>query len=254
VDYSVTLAIALAVTGAIWLGEVWTAHERRLAGVLPMRLPSLAVQARTVFLALLLVVLLRSCVLEPYQIPSGSMMPSLVAGDFIIVSKCAYGLRMPFTDELLVPLGRPARGEVVVFRSPTEQKALIKRVVGLPGDHVQVRDNRIWINGRLVPLQADGPYGGLGGFAGSRLAHEYLGGHEHAVLLVDTLPTSDFDATVPPHSYFFMGDNRNDSEDSRFPQVGFVPEENLIGPALMIWMSWNLPDWPMWDRIGQRIR
>jgi signal peptidase I len=244
----------LAVTGAIWLGEVWTAHERRLAGLPPAPLPWLVLVARAAFLVLLVIVLFRSFVLEPYWIPSRSMMPSLISGDFIVVSKSAYGLRLPFSDELLVSLRRPRRGEVVVFRSPTEEKDLIKRLVGLPGDHVRVRDNRIWINGRLVPLKQDGEYGGEGGFPGSRLALERLGEHEHAVLLVDALPTCDFEATVPPHTYFFMGDNRNDSADSRFPQVGFVPEENLVGPAVLIWMSWQLPDWPVWDRIGQRIR
>jgi signal peptidase I len=254
VDYSVTLAIVLAVTGAIWLGETWSAHERRLAGVPTVQPAWPVIQARAIFLVTLAIVLIRSCLFEPYQIPSGSMMPSLIAGDFILVSKFAYGLRMPFSDERILPVGSPGRGDVVVFRSPTEPRALIKRLVGLPGDHVQVRANRIWINGRLVPLQEGGEYDGVGGFAGARLAREDLGRHEHQVLLVDTYPSRDFDAVVPANEYFFMGDNRNDSQDSRFDQVGFVPEDNLIGPALIIWMSWRLPGWPMWRRIGQRIR
>jgi signal peptidase I len=254
VDYSVSLAILLAITGAVWLGESWSARERRAAGAPPAPTPWLVIQARAVFLVLLAIALIRSCLLEPYQIPSGSMMPSLVAGDFILVSKLSYGLRMPFTEERIVPFGSPRRGDVVVFRSPEEPKALVKRLVGLPGDHVRVRDNRIWINDQLVPLQQSGAYDGLGGFAGARLAREDLGRHEHEVLLVDSLPRYDFEAVVPPKAYFFMGDNRNDSQDSRFPQVGFVPEENLIGPALIIWMSWQSPGWPEWRRIGQRIR
>lgn len=253
-DYPVTLAIVLAVAGAIWAGEVWAAHERQAAGAPPAPPSRLAGQARAVFLVLLSFAMLRSSVLEPYQIPSGSMMPSLIAGDFIMVSKAAYGLRLPFTDTEILPMGSPRRGQVVVFRSPTEQKDLIKRLVGLPGDHVRVRDNRIWINHQLLPLTPEGAYDGLGGFAGARLAREQLGGRSHAVLLVDSLPSCDFEATVPPHTYFFMGDNRNDSEDSRFPEVGFVPEENLIGPAFLIWMSWDMPHWPVWDRIGQWIR
>jgi signal peptidase I len=254
VDYSVTLAIVLAVTGAIWLGEAWTARQLRLEGAPPAPPSWAVIQARAVFLVLLAIAVLRSCVLEPYQIPSRSMMPSLIAGDFILVSKLAYGLRLPLSDELIIPSGLPRRGDVIVFRSTTQPRVLVKRLVGLPGDHVQVRDNRVWINGRLVPLYEDGPYDGVGGFAGARRARERLDGHEHDVLLVDTLPTSDFDAVVPANSYFFMGDNRNDSEDSRFPQLGFVPQENLIGPAFLIWMSWPLPGWPLWERIGQRIR
>jgi signal peptidase I len=254
VDQSVVVAIVLAVTGAIWLGEAWTAHERRMAGALPEQPSWLVVLARAAFMVLIAIVLLRFFVLAPYQIPSGSMMPSLIEGDFIAVSKLAYGLQLPFSDERLMPTGSPRRGDVIVFRSPTEPRDLVKRLVGLPGDHVQVRDNRVWINGQLVPLQEEGAYDGTGGFEGARLASERLDGREHPVLLVDSLPTRDFDATVPPREYFFMGDNRNNSEDSRFPQVGFVPEENLIGPAVLIWMSWRLPDWPMWDRIGQHIR
>jgi signal peptidase I len=244
----------LAVTGAICLGEAWTAYERRTAGAPLVPASRLVVLARAVFMVLSAIVLLRSCVLAPYQIPSSSMVPSLITGDFIVVSKLAYGLQLPFSDERVMSTGSPQRGDVVVFRSPTEPRDLVKRLVGLPGDHVRVRDNRIWINGQLVPLQEDGPYDGTGGFEGARLASERLDGREHPVLLVDALPTSDFDATVPPREYFFMGDNRNDSEDSRFPQVGFVPEENLIGPAVLIWMSWWPPNWPMWDRIGRRIR
>ena len=253
-DYSVSLAIVLAVTGAIWLGESWSARERRQAGAPPEPRSWLLIPSRAIFLVVLAIALIRSSLLEPYEIPSGSMMPSLVAGDFILVSKFSYGLRMPFSEERIMPLGLPRRGDVVVFRSPTERRALVKRLVGLPGDHVQVSANRIRINGELVPLAAGGSYDGLGGFAGARLAREDLGQHQHDVLLVDTLPSFDFDAIVPKNTYFFMGDNRNDSQDSRYPQVGFVPEENLIGPALIIWMNWQGSGGPDWQRVGRRIR
>jgi len=198
-------------------------------------------------------VLFLSFVFEPYQIPSLSMLPTLIAGDFIIVSKFSYGLRLPFINTKILSIGEPRRGDVIVFRSPTEDRDLIKRLVGLPGEHVRVHDNRVFINGQLVPLELDGFYSGTGRFGGAQLARERLDDREHTLLLAAGLSAKDFEDTVPAHCYFFMGDNRNDSADSRYPEVGFVPEENLVGPALAIWMSWRLPDAPVLSRIGQHI-
>jgi signal peptidase I len=248
------LLIALALTGIIWLADVWQARQRRLAGAPHVPPSQFVAQVRSAFPVLLFVVVFRSFVLEPYRIPSASMMPNLIAGDFIVVSKFAYGLRMPVLNTKLIPIGEPRRGDVVVFWSSTERIDLIKRLIGLPGDHVVVRDNRIWINGHLVPLEAAGTFTGDDAFDGAELDRELLDSREHTVMLAPGLRSTDFEGTVPAHRYFFMGDNRNDSADSRFPQVGFVPEENLVGPALVIWMSWRFPGWPMWDRIGQRIR
>jgi signal peptidase I len=216
--------------------------------------PWLIEQGRAAFPVLLLVVLIRSFLLEPYRIPSASMMPNLIAGDFIAVSKFAYGLRLPILNTRIIPVGEPRRGDVVVFRSPAEHTNLIKRLVGLPGDHVVVHNNRLTINGKPVPLALAGTYGGDDGFYGAQLGRELLDQREHTLLLAAQLPATDFEGIVPAHAYFFMGDNRNDSADSRFPQVGFVPEENLVGPALVIWLSWRLPGWPAWSRMGQRIR
>jgi signal peptidase I len=214
----------------------------------------LVVQARSAFPVLLFVVVFRSFVLEPYRIPSASMMPNLIAGDFIVVSKFAYGLRLPILNTKIIPVGAPRRGDVVVFWSSKEHIDLIKRLIGLPGDHVVVRDNNIWINGQLVPRQPAGTFTGDEAFDGAELAREGLDHAEHTVMFAPALPATDFEGTVPAHRYFFMGDNRNDSQDSRFPQVGFVPEESLVGPAFVIWMSWRLPGWPKWNRFGQRIR
>ena len=261
VDFSALLLAVTAASGLVWLLDSRVLRPRRIAlaraaGKDPALIakPNTVDYARSFFPVVLAVLVLRSFVFEPYRIPSDSMMPTLLDGDFIIVNKFAYGLRLPVLNIKFLSLGNPQRGEVLVFRSPTEPKILIKRLLGLPGDHVQVRDNRVWINGRLVPLAQTGTYGGLGHFSGAPVAREGLGQHPHEVLLADELPASDFDAIVPPKAYFFMGDNRNDSEDSRFPQVGFVPEQNLVGPAQLIWMSWRLPQWPVWARFGQRIR
>jgi len=223
----------------------------------PLRMVRRAVvhHARALFPVLLVVAIARSFIFEPYRIPSDSMMPGLVHGDFILVDKFAYGLRWPIFNTKMIPTGSPHRGDVIVFRSPADPGTnLIKRLVGLPGDHIVVRDNRLTINGRLVPLSEDGTCDGRHGFAGSPLALETFGVADHVVLFAPDRWSKDFEGTVPPGHYFFMGDNRNDSEDSRFADVGFVPEANLIGHAHRIWMNWRLPGWPDWSRIGMKIR
>ena len=181
------------------------------------------------------------------------MMPGLVDGDFILVDKFSYGLRLPWLNTKIAPTGKPRRGEVVVFRSTSGPSIhLIKRLVGLPGDHVIVHDNRVFINGTLTPLTADGTYSGGYGFSGSDLALEKFVESEHVVMFASNRWAADFDGMVPVGHYFFMGDNRNDSEDSRFTKVGFVPEDNLVGHARLIWMNWRIPGWPEWRRIGTR--
>lgn len=252
-DFSALLLLVTAIAGLVWAGHAWQARQRRLAGAPELPMPRLVEQARAAFPVLLFVVLFRSFLFEPFRIPSASMMPNLIAGDFIIVSKFAYGLRLPILNTKVVPIGEPRRGDVIVFRSPSEHIDLIKRLIGLPGDHVEVRDNRIWINGSEVPLTPEGTYKGDEGFGGAQLDLEALDHHPHTLILAQDLPSTDFDGIVPPGHYFFMGDNRNDSADSRFAQVGFVREQDLIGPALAIWLSWRLPGWPRWSRIGQLI-
>jgi signal peptidase I len=183
------------------------------------------------------------------------MLPGLIDGDFILVNKFSYGLRMPLLNSLLVPTGDPRRGDVIVFRSPSDPDTnLIKRLIGLPGDHVLVKNNRLFVNGALMPLTPDGLYAGGFGFTGSPLAKEKFDDAEHILLLASGRYAKDFDGVVPAGHYFFMGDNRNDSEDSRFPDVGFVPRENLIGHAIRIWMNWQLPGWPKLGRVGMRIQ
>jgi signal peptidase I len=267
-DFSTILVAVLAVCGAIVLADVLFLKRRRLAAnghapVLPAgsaqtqpagREPAIVGLARGVFPVLLLVVLFRSFVFEPFRIPSASMMPGLVDGDFILVNKFSYGLRLPVLNTKVLPVGEPKRGDVIVFRSTSGPPiTLIKRLIGLPGDHVVVRDNRLVINGKPVPLVPDGRYTGGYGFTGSKLEKEALG-PEHVIMLAPQRRAADFDAVVPAGHYFFMGDNRNDSEDSRFADVGFVPEDHLVGHAVRIWMNWRIPDRPHWGRIGMRIR
>jgi len=154
----------------------------------------------------------------------------LVDGDFILVSKFSYGFRLPSNPSI----------------------DFIKRLVGLPGDHVVVRDNHLLINGKPMPLTPDGLYAGGFGFAGSPLAIERFGSRAHVLMFARGRFATDFDAVVPAGHYFFMGDNRNDSEDSRFAAVGFVPEQNLVGPAVRVWMNWRHGTLD-WRRIGMKV-
>jgi signal peptidase I len=216
--------------------------------------PLLVQYARSFFPVILIVVLIRSFVIEPFRIPSASMMPGLIDGDFIFVNKFSYGLRLPVLNRKILDTGLPKRGDVIVFRLPADPSInFIKRLVGLPGDHVLVRDNQVFINGTRIAQQPDGHYLGGDEFAGSDLALESFGNKAHEVMFARDRPSKDFEAEVPKGEYFFMGDNRNDSEDGRFSAVGFVPDQNLVGRAVRVAISWALPGWPMWHRFGMKI-
>jgi signal peptidase I len=182
------------------------------------------------------------------------MMPTLLDGDFIFVNKYAYGLRLPVINSKIVAIDEPHRGDVIVFRLPSDPSTnYIKRLVGLPGDHIVVRDRQVFVNGERMPVRLDGIYQGHG-HTGAKIGFEQLGTVEHRVLYLMDRYTRDFEQTVPEGHYFFMGDNRDNSRDSRFPEVGFVPERNLVGKAVRIWLNWDWPDAPLWSRIGDPIR
>jgi signal peptidase I len=255
-DLSATLLFTCAAAGGIILAETLYFKPRRLAVASSdvVHEPPFVNYARSFFPVILIVLILRSFLFEPFRIPSPSMMPNLVDGDFIFVTKYSYGLRLPFFNTKVVSTGEPQRGDVVVFRLPSDPSVhYIKRLIGLPGDHVLVRNNRLTINGSPIPLAPDGSYSGGYGFAGSPLGVERFGKQEHEVMFAAGRSSTDFATIVPAGHYFFMGDNRNDSQDSRFPVVGFVPEANLVGRASRIWMNWDFPHWPHWNRIGRRI-
>jgi signal peptidase I len=156
-----------------------------------------------------------------------------------------------------VEIGQPKRGDVIVFRLPSDPSVnYIKRLVGLPGDHISVRGERLYINDQLVPMRKNGIYRGprnTGAHASATDALESLDGVEHRVLYIPGEGPNDYDRVVPAGHYFFMGDNRDNSQDSRFDRVGFVPEGNLVGKAVRIWLNWDLPAAPIWNRIGDRI-
>ena len=205
--------------------------------------------SRSFFPVLLFVLVIRSFVFEPFRIPSGSMMPTLLEGDFIFVKKYSYGLRLPVTETKFVETGEPRRGDVIVFRLPSDPSVnYIKRVIGLPGDTIQYERHRLTINGEpvdLVPGEDDS--------WGAPVFVEDLDGRVHDILVMNQqYSTRDNTYRVPEGHYFVMGDNRDRSKDSRF--IGAIPEEFLVGEAVRIWMHfvpWNMPDW---GRIGTKIQ
>jgi signal peptidase I len=269
-DYTAILFELAAVLTVYWIVDrlfLRSGRKRRaIASGGAVRDPWLVAQISS-FLPILLIVLgMRSAVAEPYRIPSGSMLPTLEIGDFIVVSKFSYGVRLPGFNVKAVDLGEPARGDVVVFRPPwAPGEAWIKRVVGLPGDRVVVQGEKIWINGEPVVADKRGAYqASRPDEADAYLAkneaivlNEHLDAVEHSILQMPTInasplgapsvPNADNPDVVPSGCYFVMGDNRDDSEDSRYH--GCVPETALVGKALFVWMNLSSP-----SRIGTRIR
>jgi signal peptidase I len=266
-DFALLLVVLTGVTGVIWLldhlflagGRKARAQalaqaegseaERQQRAQEALREPILVEYARSFFPVILIVLLFRSFLAEPFKIPSGSMMPTLLVGDFILVNKFAYGLRLPVLGTKIVAIGEPQRGDVFVFRYPNpehdprkEGLDYIKRVIGLPGDEITYRNKTLYVNGKEV-LQADvGPFVGSGNearrMAGAEIHEEMLPGAEHQILQSSMLlPGREGSWRVPAGQYFAMGDNRDNSEDSRY--WGFVPEQNVIGKAFVIWMNWD---------------
>jgi signal peptidase I len=258
-DFSFVLVALAALTGAIWGVDRLFFEGRRRAGG-QAKDPVLVDYARSFFPVIVIVLVLRSFLYEPFRIPSDSMMPTLVHGDFIFVNKWRYGLRLPVVNTRIAEIGEPRRGDVVVFRKPSDPSlVLIKRLVGMPGDTIQVIGTQVWINGKPSRIEPGELYSGPKSeqYPFTRVGEETLGEVSHAVLLVQTRIGLEGEWQVPAGHYFMMGDNRNNSQDSRYPDVGFVPEANIIGKAEAIWLSFD-PDgrWYhlLWHRMGTGIR
>jgi signal peptidase I len=255
-DFSLLLVSATALCGVIWGGYALI-RRRRDPGSEPsgegVKDPVIVEYARSFFPVLLIVLVVRSFLFEPFRIPSSSMVPTLMVGDFIFVSKFVYGLRMPVVNQKFWEIGDPDRGDVVVFRLPEDPSInYIKRLVGLPGDTVAYRDRRLFINGKLVDSRLQGQYQGEGQ-RGALLYNESLGDVEHGILLMPNQRSLEGVFVVPAGHYFMMGDNRDNSRDSRYRGVGLVPDNLIVGKALRIWMNWSFPEMPRWNRIGSKI-
>ena len=265
-DFATILTLLTFVSGAIWAYDALVLARRRKAAAeqaedeggreLASRPSKLVEYARSFFPIFLIVLVLRSFLVEPFRIPSGSMMPTLLIGDFILVNKFTYGIRLPVVDNKIIGLGQPERGDIIVFRFPEDPSIpFIKRVVGLPGDRVAYYEKVLYINGEPIPQLPKGFYTGIGSgksMTGAEVLQETLDAAAHEILIQRGHPTLEGERVIPDGHYFVLGDNRDNSRDSRF--WGTVPDENLIGKAFLIWMSW---DWAAggvnWSRIGQSI-
>ncbi len=255
-DFSFFLTAASLITGLIWGGY---GLFLKLSKIDPssQKEPLLVEYAHSFFPIVFIVLILRSFIAEPFRIPSGSMMPTLLIGDFILVNKFTYGVRLPVLHTKIVEMNKPERGDIVVFRFPKQPSVdYIKRVVGLPGDRVAYHNKKVYINGKLAKQTSLGRYQGLGqgvNMTGAVHFVENLTNIEHSILIKHDLPSVEGVYVVPAGQYFVMGDNRDNSNDSRF--WGTVPEENLVGKAFFIWMNW---DWQYkgigFDRIGTILK
>jgi signal peptidase I len=264
--FALIMFVLLVVTGAVWLLDKYVLRAKRSTEA---KEPWWVEYSKSFFPVILAVFVLRSFVVEPFKIPSSSMVPTLHVGDFILVNRYTYGLRLPIVNKKIVEVNQPQRGDVMVFHFPNDPSIdYIKRIVGLPGDVLVYREKRLWVNGVEQSKVRGEDYNFLE--SGLNFVHterytENLTGKQHAVLInpdmppihlasVDEFPmreqcsysAEEMRCTVPAGHYFMMGDNRDNSRDSRY--WGFVPDEMIVGKAFFIWMNFG-----ELDRIGLSI-
>lgn len=265
-NFALILFILLLISGPIWVADQLVFRRRRLAAAtaeavasgreVKVKDPWWVEYGASFFPVILIVFLLRSFLVEPFKIPSGSMIPTLQVGDFILVNKYTYGIRLPILNRKVLELNSPQRGDVMVFRYPEDPSLdYIKRVIGIPGDRVAYQNKRLTINGKPVPVQQLDDYLHSERLYYSRQYLEQLGASEFRVLNDADAPpfvpgpapfpkrdnctynASGVICTVPPGEYFVLGDNRDNSRDSRF--WGFVPDQNIVGKAFFVWLNFG---------------
>lgn len=248
-NFTLLLVLLTFLSGLIWLIDSLLFKRRRMDRAVreqgkPIREPVAVEYSRSLFPVLLIVLLFRSFLFEPFKIPSGSMIPTLLIGDFILVNKYAYGLRLPVLNTKFVDIGEPERGDVIVFRYPVDPSvSFIKRLVGLPGDSIAYRDKQLYLNGERVEMVEMGRYTSQDVKCATPRSDavrytETLDALSHEVLLHASSGSRDDQWVVPEGHFFVMGDNRDRSNDSR--EWGFVPEENLMGRAVGIWLNFDM--------------
>lgn len=255
--FPAVLLLATVLTGIVWIVDALILKKSRAKKTAE---PVLVEMARSFFPVILIVFLLRSFLYEPFKIPSESMVPTLVVGDFILVNKFTYGVRLPVVNKKIIAVGLPQRGDVMVFRYPEDQtKDFIKRVVGIPGDKIIYKNKRLIINDQPIPterLDSQTLVDDRLAFQSYDVIREKLGEKPHISYVDSRMPgvrlggvrefpnrancaynDDQMTCTVPAGHYFMMGDNRDNSEDSRY--WGFVPEENIVGKAVLVWMNFG---------------
>ena len=254
-DFATLLLIATLASGVIVLIDRCSWRKARVAN--NGKEPILIEYARSFFPVLLFVFLLRSFVIEPFRIPSGSMKPSLLVGDFILVNKYTYGIRLPVWNKKVYPINEPQHGDVMVFRYPVyPNDHFIKRVIGLPGDRITYHDQTLYVNDQEIKkelIDTETILDDDGKKVSIRRYLEHLETMTHDVYERLDKGRDVINIVVPPKHYFMMGDNRDDSDDSRV--WGFVPEENIVGKAFWVWMSWDGADTRIrFERLGKTIQ
>jgi len=235
--FALIMVIVLTITGLIWLLDIFVLSKKRAANA---KDPILVEYSKSFFPVILLVFFIRSFIAEPFKIPSGSMMPTLLAGDFILVSKFSYGIRVPILNYTMIEVDKPKRGDVFVFHYPPKPSIdYIKRVVGLPGDVIEYKSKTLYINDKKIEQTFVDKYP----YVMNEIHHieakefkEAFGNGNHSILIHD-LPGENFKFEVPQGHYLAFGDNRDNSADSRV--WGFVPEHNLVGRAFFIWFNFG---------------
>lgn len=252
-DFLTLLVYAVALTGFIAIiDEIFWARNRRKRGDEP---GILIEYARSFFPILLIVLLVRSFLVQPFRVPTGSLEPTVLPGDFIAVNQYAYGLRWPVVNRKFIEVGHPKTGDIAVFRWPVNEKVtFVKRVIGVPGDHVQYVNKTLFINGVEAKQEVVGPAIDEENDYAVKVEErtEKLNGVKHSIFVRDEISSEDFDIYVPSDHYFMMGDNRDNSEDSR--EWGFVKDEQFIGKAFGIWLSWDKHKKRFrWHRIGTSL-
>ena len=275
-DFATIMVIATLITGVIWVIDIRAWKPKRIQAAEELRNnyegadkeerilevskePALVEYARSFFPVILIVLLLRSFLMEPFRIPSGSMIPTLKVGDFILVNKFSYGIRLPVINTKIINIDDPHRGDVVVFRYPKNPSVdYIKRVIGLPGDRIAYRNKSVYVNGKRIPVNVIGPYtetkDGMPIPGANRLSEKITDTIEHEILIDANRPSFNGEWIVPEASYFVMGDNRDNSLDSRY--FGFLPERYIVGEPLIVLFSidkdvplYRLFDKVRWDRF-----
>lgn len=266
-DFTAILAIATLLTLFIWIVDsVLFKPKRRqklvaqqtndIKEALKASEPKLVEYSKAFFPILLIVLLVRSFLAEPFRIPTGSMKPTLLEGDFILVNKFQYGIKMPLFGTKMIEMKEPKRGDIIVFRFPNNTKIdFIKRVIAVPGDKISYKNKTVFLNGQPLSQEYigqtyDKDITGINHYV--KHYKEKVNSIEHSIFVHPGNGKTHNEITVPEGHYFVMGDNRDNSEDSR--EWGFVPENLILGKAFFVWMSWD----PMskdirWKRLGTSI-